>query len=246
MERVSSPKIADENIFVRQPRDFGAQILSPMTESEFLSRRASGQIATEPYGSTKGTHDIGSAVDDNSDMWRPHVTEPHVSTAPADEVLIRPPKKRSLLNGKALVVVAMLGLATGIAFGVDWSGTRTLIESWNSKNARDALGAIFVDSWKGQRSVQAETAAADVTEISEIVHQLNAISSELSSVQQNIRDLVADQEQIRKAQEQIRTTQEQHLSETQSLLAALQTQISAEQNKQTAPDATERRKFNRR
>jgi hypothetical protein len=238
MERVSSPKIADENIFFEQQRDpTDVRIPLPMTESEFLSRRASGQIITESFAPNKVPNDAGSTADDISDIRRceHHANETRASAAPADEVLIpspRPTRKRSLVNGKAVVVFATLGLATGIAFGSGSSLTHVLTENWRSSTVHDALVAFSANSRKEQPPAPAATATADAPDIREIVHQLNAISRELASMQQNMSELATGQEQIRKAQEQ-------QLAETQSQMSALQKQIGAK----TTPD---QRRSNRR
>ena len=94
------------------------------------------------------------------------VTGPHVSTIPGDEASIpssKPSKKKSLFSGKGIVICAMLGLATGIAVGAEWSWTHSLTENWKSYNLRGVLETIFADPSKGQRAVQAAPAAANVT-----------------------------------------------------------------------------------
>src|SRR5262249_33614540 len=180
MERVPSPKIADENIFFERQRDpIDVRIPLPMTESEFLSRRASGQIIPEPFAPNKGPSDAASAVEDISDIRRceHHANETGASTAPADEVLIpssRPMRKRSLVNGRAVVVFATLGLATGIAFGSGSSWTHALTENWKSSTVHGALVAFFANSRNEQLPAPAATATADAPDIKEIVHQLNA------------------------------------------------------------------------
>ena len=132
----------------------------------------------------------------------------------------------------------MLSLATGIAVGAEWS-THSLTENLKSYNLRGVLETIFADQSKGQLAVQAAPAAANVTapDFSEIQNQLNAIARGLSSVQQNINELTAGQEQMRKAQGQ--------LAVLQAHLVNLQTVANAKQNKQSAPAATEGRKFYR-
>ena len=117
--------------------------------------------------------------------------------------------------------------------------THTLTENLKSNNLRGVLETIFADSSKGQLAVQAAPAAANVTapDFSEIQNQLNAIARGLSSVQQNINELTAGQEQMRKAQGQ--------LAVLQAHLVNLQTVANAKQNKQSAPAATEGRKFYR-
>ena len=170
------------------------------------------------------------------------VTDPRVSTSPGDEASIpssKPSKKTSLFGGKGIVICAMLSLATGIAVGAEWSRTHSLTENWKSNNLRGVLETIFADQSKGQLAVQAAPAAANVTapDFSEIQNQLNAIARGLSSVQQNINELTAGQEQMRKAQGQ--------LAVLQAHLVNLQTVANAKQNKQSAPAATEGRKFYR-
>ena len=170
------------------------------------------------------------------------VTDPRVSTSPGDEASIpssKPSKKKSLFGGKGIVICAMLSLATGIAVGAVWSRTHSLTENWRSYNLRGVLETIFADPSKGQRAAQAAPAAANVTapDFSEIQNQLNAIARGLSSVQQNINELTAGQEQMRKAQGQ--------LAVLQAHLVNLQTVANAKQNKQSAPAATEGRKFYR-
>ena len=189
-------------------------------------------------------HEVAPAVEANSDIHRLEriVTGPHVSTIPGDEASIpssKPSKKKSLFGGKGIVICAMLSLATGIAVGADWSWTHSLTENLKSNNLRGVLETIFADASKGQRAVQAAPAAANVTapDFSEIQNQLNAIARGLSSVQQNINELTAGQEQMRKAQGQ--------LAVLQAHLVNLQTVANAKQNKQSAPAATEGRKFYR-
>ena len=128
----------------------------------------------------------------------------------------------------------MLSLATGIAVGAMWSRTHSLTD-----NLHGLLETILADSSKGERAAQAAPAAANVTapDFSEIQNQLNAIARGLSSVQQNINELTAGQEQMRKAQGQ--------LAVLQAHLVNLQTVANAKQNKQSAPAATEGRKFYR-
>ena len=82
MERVSSPKIADENIFVENQRNLNdPPMLSPMTESEFLRQRAVGNLTKELL---KGTDESGSLIGSNSDLDAPQrqLTDPHVSRVP--------------------------------------------------------------------------------------------------------------------------------------------------------------------
>lgn len=190
-------------------------------------------------------HEVAPAIDATSDIHRLEhiVTGPQVSTIPGDEASIpasKPSKKTSRFSGKGIVISAMLGLATGIAVGPHWSWTHFLTENWKSNNLRGVLETIFVsDASKGQRAVQAAPAAANVTapDFSEIQNQLNAIARGLSSVQQKINELAAGQEQIRKAQ--------WSLAGAQAHLVNLQTVANVKQNKQSAPAATEGRKFYR-
>ena len=90
-------------------------------------------------------------------------------------------------------------------------------------------------------AVGAAWSRTDVT-APDVQNQLNAIARDLSSQQQNIKELAAGQEQIRKTQGQLAEAQ----SQAQSHLAVLQAQANAKQNKQSAPTATEDRKFYRR
>ena len=242
MERVSSPKIADENIFVENQRNLNdPPVLSPMTESEFLRQRAVGEFTKELL---KGTDESGSLIGSNSDLDAPQrqLTDPHVSTVPdylttetGHEIpSSKSRKKRALLGGKSIIICAMLVLATGISIGGEWTGTNALIEYWKSNNLPNALGAIFRDSSIDKGSAQAEPATHP--DFNDLAHQLNIIARDVSLMQQNIKELAS-------AQQQIRTTHEQQVLETQSQLAALQAQLATKQKAQSA--ASERRKPNR-
>ena len=129
-----------------------------------------------------------------------------------------------------------------------WSRTHSLTD-----NLHGLLETILADSSKGERAAQAAPAAANVTapDFSEIQNQLNAIARGLSSVQQNVKELAAGQEHVQQninelaaGQEQMRKAQGQ-LAVLQAHLVNLQTVANAKQNKQSAPAATEGRKFYR-
>jgi len=251
-ERTPSANIPDK-ILDEQERFLRGPVFLPISEIKCLGAEndacANGPA---PIVSTKSapidTHEVAPAVEANSDIPQLEhiITDPHVSTIPGDEASIppsKPSKKTSLFGGKGIVICAMLSLATGIAVGAAWSRTHFLTENWKSYNLR-GVETIFADSSKGQLAAQAAPTAAVVTapDVSEILNQLNAIARDLSSVQQNINELAAGHEQMRKTQGQLAEAQ----SRVQSHLAALQAQANAKQNKQSAPAATESRKFYRR
>jgi hypothetical protein len=248
------------NVFEHVPANFPDKILGeqernltdppvPMSESEYFRTENIHARANRPMPIVSAkyapinTHEVAPAVEAKPDIHRLEhiVTGPRVSTIPGDEASIpssKPSKKKSLFGGKGIVICAMLSLATGIAVGAEWS-THSLTENLKSYNLRGVLETIFADQSKGQLAVQAAPAAANVTapDFSEIQNQLNAIARGLSSVQQNINELTAGQEQMRKAQGQ--------LAVLQAHLVNLQTVANAKQNKQSAPAATEGRKFYR-
>jgi hypothetical protein len=240
MERVSSPKITGENIFVERRRNLNeAPMLSPMTEGEFLRQRTFGKLKKELI---KDVDESGSLIEPDSGLDPPQrrLRDPHVSTVPDylstetdhDIPSSKSPKKRFLLGSKGIVICAMLVLATGMSVGGEWAGTNGLIEYWKLNNLPSALEAIFAGSSTEKHSPQ----AAPAPDSTDLAHQLNMIARDVLLIQQNIKELAS-------AQAQIRTAQEQQLSDTQSQLAALRAQLTAKQKPLSA--LPERRKFNR-
>jgi hypothetical protein len=249
MERVSSPKITGENIFVEKRRNLNeAPMLLPMTEGEFLRQRAIGKLTKELI---KDVNEGGSLIEPDSALGppRPRLRDPHASTVPnnlttetGDDI---PSSKRFLLGSKSIVICALLLLATGMSIGGEWTGTNGLLEYWKLNNLPSALEAIFAGSSTEKHSAQAAPApdSSDLAhqlnpapDSTDLAHQLNMIARDVLLIQRNIKELAS-------AQAQIRTAQEQQLSDTQSQLAALRTQLTAKQKPQSAPP--ERRKFNR-
>lgn len=241
MKRVSSPKVANENMFVEKQRNLNeTPMLLPMTEGEFLRQRANGKLTKELIKDTDKNY---SLIDSDSglDSPQPRLTEPEVSTVPdflttgtGHEVPSLKSQKKQFPLGKSMIICAMLVLATDISMGGQWTGTHALIEYWKSSNLPNALEAIFVGSSAEKHSAQAEPVTPP--DFNDLAHQLNVIARDVSLMQQNIKELAS-------AQEQIRTAHEQKISETQSQLAALQAQLNAKWKPQSA--APERRKFNR-
>lgn len=240
MERVSSPRITGENVFVEKRRNLHeAPMLLPMTEDEFLRQRANGKLTKELI---KHVDESGSLIELDSGLDRPQrrLRDPRISTVPdflttetGHEIpSSKSPKKRFLRGSKGIVICAMLVLATGMSIGGEWTGTNGLIEYWKLNNLPSALEAIFAGSSTEKHSVQA-TPAPDSNELA---HQLNMIAGDVLLIQQNLKELAS-------AQAQIRTAHEQQLSETQSQLAALRAQLTARQKPPSAPP--EKRKFNR-
>ncbi len=149
-------------------------------------------------------------------------------------------KKKFRFRRKGIIIATILGLATGIAIGGEWSSPHTFIENLKATNLGGVVETIFAGSSKVEQSAQPMAAAADATghKLSEIADQLVEIASELSSVQQNIKELAGGQEQIRKTQEQ--------LAQTQSRFAVSQTQANLKQNAQTSSQKPDGRKINAR
>ena len=242
MKRVSSPKVANENMFVEKQRNLNeTPMLLPMTEGEFLRQRANGKLTKELIKDTDKNYSLIES-DSGLDSPQPRLTEPEVSTVPdflttetGHEIpSLKSQKKRFPLGSKSMIICAMLVLATGISMGGQWTGTNALIEYWKSSNLPNALEAVFVGSSTEKHSAQAEPAIPPG--FNDLAHQLNVIARDVSLMQQNIKDLES-------AQEQIRTAHEQKISEIQAQLAALQAQLNAKWKPQSA--APERRKFNR-
>jgi hypothetical protein len=240
MERVSSPKITGENIFVEKRRNLNeAPMLSPMTEGEFLRQRTFGKLKKELI---KDVDESGSLIEPDSGLGPPlpRLRDPHASTVPNNLTTetgyeipsSKSPNKRFLLGSKGIVICAMLVLATGMSIGGEWAGTNGLIEYLKLNNLPSALEAIFAGSSTEKHSAQ----AAPAPDSTDLAHQLNMIARDVLLIQQNIKELAS-------AQAQIRTAQEQQLSDTQSQLAALRAQLTAKQKPLSVPP--ERRKFNR-
>jgi hypothetical protein len=144
--------------------------------------------------------------------------------------------KKFWFGRKAIVVGAILGLATGI--GGAWSSPHIFTDNLKAANLRGVVESIFAGFPKTEQSTQSLPAVADATgpKLGEIADQLATIANELSSLQQNIKELAGGQEQIRKAQEQ--------LAQTQARLAVSQTQVNLKQ--QLSSNTSESRKLNRR
>jgi len=243
MKRVSSPKVANENMFVGTRNLNETPMLLPMTEGEFLRQRANGKLTKELI---RNTDERESLIESDSGLglFQPRLTrltEPHVSTVPDDlttetdhEIPSLKSQKKRFLGSKSIIICAMLVLAAGISMGGEGTGTNGLIEYWKSNGLTNALGTILSSSSTERHSTRAE--AATHPDYNDLSHQLNMIARDLSMMQQNIQELAS-------AQEQIRTTHEQQLSEIQSQLVALQAQLTAKQRPQSV--VPERRKSNR-
>ena len=158
-----------------------------------------------------------------------------LSTVPGDEASIpggeasipapKTLKKKPMVRGKGIVICTILTLATGIVIGAEWPSLSQNLKSYK----HGILETIFAVTSKGQLAQAAPPAAAvTAPELSEILNRLNAM-------EHSVNELAAGQEQIRKAQSD--------LAALQSRLVAAQPVANAKQNKQSAPDVTEGRKY---
>jgi hypothetical protein len=266
-ESVPSPKIADDTLGGQRNDDLSeTRIPLPTAESDFFKHRTEPvySCANEVKSASMNDNDkVASAIASNSDILRlKHVkTDPDVTTMPADQAsspFSDSSKKRFRVSRKGVIIATMLGLATGIAIGGEWSSPHTFIENLKAANLHGVIETIFADSPKAELSAQQalQPARATDTKLSEIADQLVGLASDLSSVKENMEELKTGQEQIRKVQEQLAQTQftgqeqirkaQEQLAQMQLRFAALQAQANLKQNAQPNPHVPDARRLNRR